>query len=181
MMKTSKDYLELVSYEGSLTFDTIGDIIMQLKMVTGSNGVHLSVFKRMLSATIESLENVYKYQLLIQGMPDFAATLPLPRYSACKEEEYYILSVSNTILLSDRDSIAYRINHINTLDRKGLKNLYKETITDGQFSPSGGAGLGFIEMAKVSDQNIWFDFQPIDNNFVWFTLRISISDRHNKY
>ena len=39
----------------------------------------------------------------------------------------------------------------------------------------GGAGLGFVDMARKSGQKLHFDFEPIDEHFSFFSLKTIIS------
>lgn len=57
-----------------------------------------------------------------------------------------------------------------------MKALYKETITNGRFTQSGGAGLGFIEIAKVTSGNIEYSFEPIDNRYSYYNFRAIIKN-----
>ena len=55
------------------------------------------------------------------------------------------------------------IDHLNTLDKVGLKSVYLETLTNGQISKKGGAGLGVIIMAMKSKNKIVYSSSPIDD------------------
>ncbi len=44
------------------------------------------------------------------------------------------------------------MEQINNLDKDGLKDLYKEIIKNTTISEKGGAGLGFVDMARKSGQ-----------------------------
>ncbi len=41
------------------------------------------------------------------------------------------------------ESLENRLVYLNNLTVQGIKEYYKETITNGQFSQKGGAGSGF--------------------------------------
>ncbi len=66
-----------------------------------------------------------------------------------------------------------RIDFVNTKTSDELKILYRQTITDGKFTPKGGAGLGIIEMAKISGHPLDYEFEPINGNFSRYTLTIT--------
>ncbi|NJM17198.1 MAG: hypothetical protein HC896_19075 [Bacteroidales bacterium] len=51
----------IISFSGHLSYEKIGNIINQLKDETKDLNLKLTVYKKLLSATIEILENIYKY------------------------------------------------------------------------------------------------------------------------
>lgn len=167
----------LVSYEGTLTFDIIGELIHQLKEAAEQRKIQLSTFKRLLSATIESLENVFKYLSTLPSDFHLPGNLPLPAFSIEEKGNEFTLRASNPVMTTDVEEIRHRLDRINSLDRAGLKELYKETITDGLFTARGGAGLGFIEMAKVSDHSLKYEFSGYHEPFTWFSLEVIITKK----
>lgn len=124
---------------------------------------------------IEALENVFKYNEFFENesylFPNFYPSFVLEQVT-----DGYILTTSNPILKKDVEKLTKHIDKINSLDREGLRHLFRTTLTNGQFSSKGGAGLGFIEMAKVSGEKIEYDFEPIDNVYDYYTCRIKLTN-----
>jgi len=48
--------------------------------------------------------------------------------------------------------------------------LYRQTITNGKFTDKGGAGLGLIEMAKITNNPIKYRFESINDQFSLYYL-----------
>ncbi|NOQ26723.1 MAG: hypothetical protein GQ564_15290, partial [Bacteroidales bacterium] len=67
------------------------------------------------------------------------------------------------------------LDHINSLDRDGLKQLYKSQMKEGRLSEKGGAGLGFIDIARKTGNKLEFHFLPIDESSSFFLLTSSVS------
>ena len=164
----------VLSYKGHLSFETIGMLLNRLK--THSDGVGLTVllYKKLLTVTIESLENIYKYN---DSFENEAHLFPgyLPSFTLEKHESLYILTTSNPILKKDVPVLSDKITRINKLDSNGLKLLYKKTIANGQFSKKGGAGLGFIEMAKICKGELEYKFEDINEAFSFYSLKVYIN------
>ena len=59
-----------------------------------------------------------------------------------------------------------RIDNVNNQDREELKDLYKTTITNGEFTAQGGAGLGFIEMAKTAGNKLEYTFEGLSKEVI---------------
>jgi hypothetical protein len=170
----------IIDFQGELSFDTIGDLINQLKTKSESLNLKISGFKSVLSATIESLENIYKYQSHLPHKPVLDPCF-LPHFKLERLENEFFLTACNAVLNMDVAVLRERLELINSLDEAGLKELYKSTITNGQFSRKGGAGLGFMEMIKLSGEQLVFDFEYINQQYSYFSLQVAIPiARHEK-
>lgn len=168
----------LLSYGGPLKYDTIGFLINKLKDKVSELGLKLVIYKKILLVMIEALENILKYN------EHFEQELPLdkeflPRFDIRKLDNKFVLTSSNAILNTDIPDLTDKLILINSLDQDGLKKLYKSTITNGQFTHKGGAGLGFIEIAKISSEKIVFNFNPINDKYSYYILQVIIEEEHH--
>ena len=70
---------------------------------------------------------------------------------------------------------------ITSLDKEGLKQLYKHQIKEGRLSNKGGAGLGFIDIAKKTGNKIHFHFRITSYNVCYTKLlRLKVNTRTEK-
>ena len=165
----------ILHHQGPVRFETISDLIHDLKQVMGARGVRHTTFKKVLMVMIEALENILKYHEYFEDN-SYITTNYSPKFIIEKCDDKFIISSSNPVLNKDIPQLKKRIQHINDLDREGIKELYKHTITDGRFSKKGGAGLGIIEMAKISEGKIDYKFLPIDDNYSYYNLCVTIKE-----
>ena len=86
----------------------------------------------------------------------------------------YKVITGNYILKHDIRSIQSRIEIVNALQPEELKDLYRGVLQIGGDSEHGGAGLGFIDMAKKASGELVYDFCEVDANHVFFTLETHI-------
>ncbi len=127
---------------------------------------------------IESLENIMKYrECPVPADGNEMGFTPL--FSVIKEGDRYFINSCNTLEYNKMESLEKRLINLNNLTPQGIKEFYKETITNGQFSKQGGAGLGLIEMAKISGNKIEYMFQRVNENYVNFSLRITVDEFPN--
>lgn len=166
----------LIYHNGHLKYETIGELLSNLKEETKGLQIKLSLYKKLLSATIEILENIYKYHDNFDHVfsDDHQYT---PIFILKVDNNGFYIQAGNPVLNDDIKSLRAKIDNINSLDKRGLKELYKNTITNGRFSIKGGAGLGFIEMAKLSGEPLVYNFQEIDESYSYFTLDINIPEQ----
>lgn len=163
---------EILHHYGSLSYDEIGYLLN--KMMEKFNAYSLTLRKKVYTFMVESLENVYRHQ---DVMPD--STNHYPRFVLWLKDETVLMSVSNTVLQSRCGNIQERLERVGRLDKNGLKELYRDIILHGAISEKGGAGLGFVNMARVADDKLTHSFEDIDQSYSYFTVNIAISFRTN--
>ncbi len=165
----------LLNYAGPLKYDTIGHLIHELKDKVSEMGLKLVLYKKILLVMIEALENILKYNEHFNEKIDLKKQHQ-PKFNIHRLNDKFILTSFNAVLNTDIPELTDKLTLINNLDAEGLKKLYKATITNGQFTHKGGAGLGFIEIAKISSEKIIFSFEPIDNKLSYYMLQVVIEE-----
>ena len=89
--------------------------------------------------------------------------------------ESYILISSNMIRNDKISPLKSRIDQVNSLDKEGLKQLYKEVRLNSSFSEKAGAGIGIIDIARKSENKLEYLFENLDDEYSVFSLMIKIS------
>ncbi len=92
-----------------------------------------------------------------------------------KNDDQYVITSGNALLKGDVQKITDKIEGINLLDAAGLKARYKEIIKNTQLSEKGGAGLGFVDMARKSGNKLRYDFETVNDELAFFSLKTTIS------
>lgn len=159
----------ILSHYGLFTYDDIGYLLNRTMHTLKSRKLSTVVCKRVYAAMVESLENVYKHQDLIEGDSDY-----LPKFTLVIDGDYILISSSNSVLTSKIDMIRERLEHVNSLDKAGLKDFYKDIIMNGVLSSKGGAGLGIVNLARVTGDKIDYKFEQIDSQYSYYTLNVKI-------
>ena len=162
-------------YRGVIQYETIGELINKFKNQIHTMDIQIGTYKKILLVLIETLENIMKHsESPVNIVKDIQLFSPV--FSIIKNENHFIIFSSNPVKKQVIPSLKDKIDYLNNLDQQGLKDFYKETITNGEFTNTGGAGLGLIEMAKISANMIRYEFFPIDEKYVRFTQRITIDE-----
>jgi len=169
----------IIHFKGQLQFDNIGELIHVLKDKMRIRKISYAVYKKILMLMIELLENIIRYRENFDGNTKILENYP-PEFEISVDRNIYIIKSSNPILKSDMSTLEKRLTELNSLDKESIRKLYKATITDGKFSEKGGAGLGIIEMAKMSDEKLTYSFTEIDKNFSYYLLKLVVKDLENK-
>lgn len=115
---------------------------------------------------IEAFQNVIRYSKTKKNN-DF--------FSFRKIEENYFITTQNKIDNESLFELKNRIDNLNLKTQEELKEIYRYTLTNNEFSNQGGAGLGFIEMLRKSKQKIEYFFEKNCDNEISFYFKIKNS------
>ena len=161
----------ILFYQGPLSFSTIDWLLSEFKMAVEDHDISFRTYKKTISIMIEALENITKYsdQFMCNGdhKSGFCPSFQIKQNSSKME-----LITRNPVKKEDVDSLRARIDYVNKHSKEELKELYRSTITNGEFSAKGGAGLGFIEMAKSTGNKLEYTFDNLSNDYLLYTFRV---------
>ena len=91
-----------------------------------------------------------------------------------RKDKHFTVSSGNMFLSEYTSKIIEKIEKINSLDNKDLKNYHKELRRNGKDTHDKGGGLGFIEIAKKSTEKIIYDIIEIDSTKSYIEITINI-------
>lgn len=164
----------LLSYQGPVSFGTIDRLLSEFKIAAQENEISFRAYKKMVSIMIEALENVTKYSDQIQCDSDSEESF-CPSFFINRNTKVIELITRNPVKNQHVDSLRSRIDNVNNRDKDELKELYRSTITNGQFTSKGGAGLGFIEMAKTTGNKLEYSFKNLSGDYTLYTFRVVLN------
>lgn len=168
---TANNYLIIQKHFGPMgTEDDVDALAYQLENSLAELGEKKGVIKRIFSLIIEALQNIR-----LHGEHDSNGE-QLTYYVFAKNEvdQEYVIITSNLIFNKNINRVKPKIDKINSLDRAGLKEYYMETLTDGERSVKGGAGLGFITVAMKSKNKIEYELFDFGNEMSFFQMRTDL-------
>jgi hypothetical protein len=80
----------------------------------------------------------------------------------------------NPIPKNHKEGLIDTLNLLNSKDKDGLKEMYKDIIKNSQISDKGGAGLGFVDMARKSGEKLEFLFAEMNEEYYFFCLKVNV-------
>jgi len=164
----SKSILE---YQGPLSFSTIDWLLSEFKIAATDNELSFKTYKKMISIMIEALENITRYNDQFKCNGD-VIEVQCPSCQINSNSSTIELITKNPVKVEDVESIRVKIDNVNRKNGEELKQLYKSTITNGEFTSKGGAGLGFIEMARTAGNKLEYSFENLTNDYSLYTFRV---------
>ncbi|NOQ24726.1 MAG: hypothetical protein GQ564_05120 [Bacteroidales bacterium] len=160
-------------YEGEITHQITKAFTSLTESNMAKESEANSVQKKVFHVMVECLQNISKHADSF-GSDDFLFA-GRGIFMVSKGKDDYHVTTGNVIENDKIVELTEMLNHINSLDREGLKQLYKSQMKEGRLSEKGGAGLGFIDIARKTGNKLEFHFLPIDESSSFFLLTSSVS------
>jgi hypothetical protein len=161
----------ILVYQGDFTQETTKSILAMAERNIDSSGEESSIKRKVFNVMVEALQNIVKHsdELVDGTIRSHAAIFLIGR-----ESNRYTIMSGNPIRKENTAKLQKKLEHINSLDKEGLKGLYKEIIKNTTISEKGGAGLGFVDMARKSGEKLVFDFPQMSDEYCFFTLTVNV-------
>lgn len=165
----------ILAYHGEFTQETIKSILTMAERGLETSGEDPAIKRKVFNVMVESLQNIVKHNdEPADGTGSHRAIFLIGR-----ERNRYTIMSGNPLHKTKVDALKDTLNRLNMLDREGLKGLYKDTIKDATLSEKGGAGLGFVDMARKSGEKLDFDFAEMSSDYCFFCLKVNVSREAN--
>lgn len=167
----------LLMYKGAITFDLVTSLIESLDKKITLLEPNNKVRKLFYSAAVESIHNLYHHMDEVKGsfkeISEHDAKSGL--ITVIAKEKYYNILTGNFVPEDKVAGMKARIEEINATDKDGLRILYKDTLSNGEFSDKGTAGLGLIQLARKTGEKLNYKFEKVNDEYSYFTFQIKIN------
>ncbi|MDB5273072.1 MAG: hypothetical protein JWO58_1439 [Chitinophagaceae bacterium] len=169
--KTMVDNSLILVYEGEFTQEITKSVLSMAERNLEYMEEESSTKKKVFNVMVECLQNICKHTDKVAEDKLWNSAI----FMIAKDSEYYSIVSGNAIENSFIPALEEKLSQINSLDKEGLKNLYKEMLMNAQLSEKGGAGLGFVDIARKSGQKLDYSFEPINDHSSFFCFRTKIA------
>lgn len=161
----------ILVYQGDFTQETTKSILAMAERNLDSSGEESSIKRKVFNVMVEALQNIVKHsdELIDGTMRSHAAIFLIG-----KEDNRYSIMSGNPIRKGNVEGLKKKLEQINALDKDGLKEMYKEIIKNTTISDKGGAGLGFVDMARKSGSHLEFSFPEMSAEYCFFCLKVNV-------
>jgi hypothetical protein len=153
----------LFVYRGVVTNENSVPLLMLLEKEMVNSEFGFVGRKRLFMFVLESLQNVSKH-----SNKSHHANMSLVVYS--KTGSGYTVSTGNVLPSSGIAELKDKLEEINNIETKEIRNVYRQMLNTSELSEKGGAGLGLIEMAKKAGNKLDYDFIDLNNGYSYFIL-----------
>ncbi len=166
-----KDHLNY-AYKGIFTQEITDSLINFIQGLLEITEGSRKIKKRVFYVMIECIQNVTRHQ----EMPDKAPPRSDGMFLFQSKTGMYNISMGNLIENKHIDLLKEKLEKVNQLSKEELKEYYKTALKNTVISEKGGAGLGLIEIARKSGNQLGFKFSKLDDNFSFFFMDTLINE-----
>jgi len=157
----------LIQYKGDFSVEIINPILDMIKHnFKTSKDSNIVTEKRVIITLVEAIENTAKHGKVINGIKEGILTIS-------KTATNYVLETGNYIGFEAYQKLNTTLTNIKKLSLEELNNHYKKVIMETEITEDGNTELGFIEIARKSN-NFSFEFEPSSNNDYFYKIKISV-------
>ncbi len=160
-----------VYYEGNFDLEAIDRLVEEVDQRVDATIVGKRMKKKVLNISIEILQNTFRY-LKYTNLPKNNNE---GFFAVYKHDGGINIDSGNFLKKSDVKNVSSRISIINEQLFDELTVTYRKGLDEGDISDQGGAGLGFIDIARKSGNKINHEFTKIDEDYSFFVLKININ------
>ena len=159
---------DIVSYKGDLAQSIIANFMEEIENSISD----IFMVGRVSIVTVELCQNMMNY-----SKTEDESTTSLSPHGSIRviknADDSFSVESANVISLDDKNKLQKILTEIGSLDKAGIRKSYRELRKSGKNTHSKGGGIGYYEIAKIS--NLFdFTFSPINNAKDYFNYNIKI-------
>lgn len=169
-----EDEQVILSFKGEFSAELLTSIlhIMESKMIELS--IPMQMKKRVFNVLVECFQNLYHHidKSALEKVMDSSknSALVMVKYV----DQKIIVLTGNYIPRESTEDLQRKLILVNELDEKELRELYQQRLLNNSVSQKGTAGLGIIDIARKSKNELGYEFIEVDHDFSFFCLSIVI-------
>ena len=171
--KTMKAHEITLVYEGAITHQITKAFTSLTETNMAKEAEDSNVQRKVFHVMVECLQNISRHAE--ENEENTALFAGRGIFMVSKGEEEYHVTTGNMIENDKKQFLQDMLDNINSLDKEGLKELYKKQMREGRLSEKGGAGLGFIDIARKTGKKLQYHFIPASDTASFFLLTSVIS------
>lgn len=165
----------IFSYKGDISSDVINMILdtVEKKTVVASDTSRIR--KKVYNVLVESLQNLYHHA---DTVPAEFEDQEAGRFGLIALKKYnsgYMITAGNFVKNKKVAKLGEKLKKINNSSAEEIKELYKFILHHQKISPKGGGGLGLVDIARKTGNNLEYKFYDYNDAYSFFSLSIKIN------
>jgi len=164
----------LMAFKGSISSELISNVLEVVESRMDEHSESSKIRKKVYNVLVESLQNLYHHieelpEALQKEFEDKFGILVVSRI-----ENRYKISTGNFVTWDKVDVLRNKIDKINSMSKEELKDMYKFILNHQRLSEKGGGGLGLVDIARKTGNQLDYTFEKFDESYYFFNLDVYI-------
>jgi hypothetical protein len=164
----------LMAFKGSISSELISNVLEVVESKMDEYRESSKIRKKVYNVLVESLQNLYHH---IEVLPEFMQKEFDDKFGilvVSRQDDRYKISTGNFIGQDKVDVLRNKIDKINSMSRDELKDMYKFILNHQRLSEKGGGGLGLVDIARKTGNQLDYTFEKFDDAYYFFNLDVFI-------
>jgi len=156
-------------YKGHISDEIINVLLEIIKKKFKQFKIDYSLRKKIYNIGVECLENIRDHAVN-QSEKDSIFIIGT-------SDDIFYLGTGNVIDKNISNDIVSNLEKINSLDKEGLKELYKSVIKSELSSNGNDVGLGLIDIAIKANNKINYEISPVNDAHDFLSFQVKINTK----
>ena len=164
----------LMAFKGSISSELISNVLEVVESKMDEFSESSKIRKKVYNVLVESLQNLYHH---IEVLTDEMQKIFDDKFGilvVSRQDDKYKISTGNFIGQDKVDVLRNKIDKINSMSREELKDMYKFILNHQRLSEKGGGGLGLVDIARKTGNQLDYTFEKFDDTYYFFNLDVFI-------
>ena len=169
-----KDNKILLNFSGIFNQDKL---ISLLSIIEGHIQGKAAIKNKVFNIMVELLQNI------VQHADDYKKNDQEGHYGIffiSERKDGFTITAGNYIKKENAIKLKKHINSVNSLTQNELGNLHFKSLLDYKEGREKSIGLGIINMRIKSKNPFVYDFYPVNENYLFYSLQVTITKRPAK-
>jgi hypothetical protein len=165
------DYDLSLNYRGPFQDDITSKLVdITENTILESNGSS-KVHRKVSFLMVECFQNIIKHADESLQSPDQSISPGM--FAFRKKLHSYVINSINPVKPEDVKFLSKTVDLVNSMDRDTLKRMYKRQLQQSELDSKGGAGLGLIELARKSGQELQYQIEEREGQAPYFHQQVA--------
>ncbi len=160
-------------WSGHITPEVGKEVLSFTETKLAEDEIQSNVRKRVFSILVEIIENVAKYSPGNESEEKYGMPIAMIRL----DNKTYTLTTGNLILNENVDKLKGKLDFVNKYDKKGLKELFRKSLSDQTNNSESTGNMGLIDMARKSGSKLEYKFERVNDLYSYYMLTVKVEDK----
>ena len=159
----------MFSYRGGISHEVMLALLAMTEKKLEMEGSDQSMRNKVFNVLVECMQNI-----TMQCENDTSGKAPI--FMIGRNCKGYCIYSGSPVKSDKVMSIKNSLLKINTMSKDELKEFHRIWLQSIKNSTSGDVSLGLIDIARKTGNKLEFEFEPINSDHYYFSLRTAISN-----
>jgi len=157
-------------WSGHLSSDIEKQVLSFTETKLSGDDLELKARRKIFSIMVECLQNISKYTPGFEIEEEHGKAIAM----IVNEDRGMRLSTGNLIRNTQVGFLTDKLKTVNRYDRKGLKELYRISLSGDELKAENTGILGLIDIARKSGHKLDYNFEKVSDTYSYYLLSVLV-------